>query len=172
MRTRRFLTLLLALGVAGCGGNGKADQRASSAGPAAADETPMVKPPEPSTHWTLDTGPPGPALYFATSAAPELTLFCPRGSNALVVTVFSFRPIGSEERMSFGAGGTVVTLVADPRGRPAGGGVSASAPVRNEIASVLREPAAIAVNYGSQNAGPYAPPPRPMAERFLSGCGG
>lgn len=127
--------------------------------------------PEPSTRWESSASGEGAALYLAhfhLGGERVVTLFCPAGSNDLLVNVPAFRPIGSEERMSFGAGGTVVTLVADPRGDKQRGGVTGRGPVPSELPIILR--GLVAVNYGSQNSGPYAPPSAKMAKSFLAGC--
>ena len=42
------------------------------------------------------------------------------------INVPGFRPVGSEERMTFGSGGEAHTLVADTRGDRQRGGVSAT----------------------------------------------
>jgi hypothetical protein len=91
-----------------------------------------------------------------------VTLACPRGSDELAVNVQAFRPVASEERMTFGAGGTAVTLVADPRGDPRRGGVTGRGPVPEELPAILAAAEGITVNYGSQNSGPH---PRPSARR-------
>ena len=101
-----------------------------------------------------------------------ITLFCPAGSPVLLVNVPGFRPVGSEERMSFGAGGTVTTLVADTRGDRLRGGVSGEGAVPAELAAILADPAGLAVNYGSQNLGPLARVPAAQAKDFVAGCGG
>jgi len=127
--------------------------------------------PEPSTRWETSASGEGAALYLAhfhLGGERVVTLFCPAGSNDLLVNVPGFRPVGSEERMSFGAGGTAVALVADPRGDRQRGGVTGRGPVPSELPTILRS--RIAVNYGSQNSGPYAPPSPEMAKSFLAGC--
>jgi hypothetical protein len=114
----------------------------------------------------------GDALFYVSPSGDRtLTLFCPAGSADLLVNVPSFRPVGSEERMSFGAGGTVVALVADTRGDRQRGGVSGRGPVPDELAAILTDRAGVSVNYGSQNSGPHAAIPAELAQAFLSGCG-
>ena len=129
--------------------------------------------PQPSTRWDVASSGEGAALFLAhfhRGGERVLTLFCPARSNDLLVNVPAFRPVASEERMSFGAGGTAVTLVADPRGDRRRGGVTGRTGLPGELRSILSGPASLAVNYGSQNAGPYAPPARELASNFLAGC--
>ena len=125
--------------------------------------------PAPSTGWQASASGEGDALWLAgRGGARLLTLFCPARSKTLLVNVPAFRAIGSEERMTFGAGGTAITLVADPRGDRRRGGVSGTGPVPSELAAILR--GRIAVNYGAQNSGPHAQPPPELAKSFLAGC--
>jgi uncharacterized membrane protein len=70
--------------------------------------------------------------------------------------------------MSFGSDGEAVALVADSRGDPQRGGVTGTGPTPDSLARILSGP--IAVNYGSQNSGPYAAAPAQAATAFAAGC--
>lgn len=166
---RRLLLLaLLSLAAVGCGGDEEAPANsASDRAPARAG----TAPPAPTGAWHTAASGEGAALFLtAAGDRRALTLFCPAGSADLLVNVPAFRPVGSEERMSFGTGGTVVALVADTGGDALRGGVSGTAPLPAELAAILR--GELAVNYGAQNAGPFAPPPRELSGAFLAGCRG
>ena len=98
-----------------------------------------------------------------------ISLFCPAGSNRLVVNVPAFRPIGSEERLSFGSGGEVVALVADSRGDAQRGGVSGTGAVPDNLAALIGgQPSA---SYGAQVSGPHAAPPAELVRPFAAACG-
>ena len=177
MIRRTLAAAWLPLAVLGCGDGADAPRAPtpenSAAPPAAATPRPgETQPaPEPSTRWDSAASGEGAALFLADRGGERvLTLFCPAGSADLLVNVPGFRPVGSEERMSFGSGGTVVALVADVRGDRGRGGVSASGPLPGELPRILRGP--VAVNYGAQNAGPFEPPPAELAANFLAGCRG
>ena len=115
----------------------------------------------------------GAGLFLeAADGRRQLTLFCPAGSGDLLVNVPAFRPVGSEERMSFGSGGTVVALVADPSGDSGRGGVSGRGPVPAELERILAGRDGLSINYGAQNSGPHPAPPAAMAATFLAGCRG
>jgi hypothetical protein len=74
--------------------------------------------------------------------------------------------------MSFGSGGTVFALVADPAGDKKRGGVTGrGAFPPADLATILPGPDGIGVNYGAQNSGPHAAPPAALARDFLAGCG-
>ncbi|MFN3387805.1 MAG: hypothetical protein ACK40O_02670 [Allosphingosinicella sp.] len=125
----------------------------------------------PASGWQSAASGEGDALFLAAGADRRaLTLFCPAGSNDLLVNVPAFRPVASEERMTFGAGGTVVTLVADFAGDRQRGGVSGTGPVPSELEAILTGGTPIGVNYGAQNSGPHAPPPAELAKAFVQGC--
>jgi hypothetical protein len=102
----------------------------------------------------------------------RLTLSCRLGSGELIVNVPAFRPVGSEERMTFGAGGIAVALVADSRGDARRGGVTGRGPVPAELAAILAADEGIAVNYGSQTIGPHSGVPAQHARYLVESCGG
>lgn len=168
MRPRSFL-LVVAVAACGCGGD-RVENRAAEdiAGPANAWQPGQSRD---EARWDAAASGEGTALFFANGGGGRaLTLFCPAGSSDLLVNVAAFRPVGSEERMSFGSGGTAIALVADPAGDRGRGGVSAAGPLPAELRAILAGP--ISVNYGAQNAGPFAAPPPELAGNFLAGCRG
>jgi uncharacterized membrane protein len=95
-------------------------------------------------------------------------MFCPAARNELLVNVPSFKPIGSEERLSFGSGGEVVALVADPRGDAQRGGVSGRGAVPDNLAALISGP--VSASYGAQSSGPHPAPPAELARAFVSAC--
>ena len=115
--------------------------------------------------WNLTAGTDGTTLAFAAGGT-ALRFFCPAGGKELRLHVAGFRPVGSEERMTFGTGGTAETLVADTRTR--GGGVSAAGAVPKNLAALLDGP--VSVNYGAQNSGPHPAPPAHLRRPFVSAC--
>lgn len=119
--------------------------------------------------WDLQSSGEGVALAFrSASGEPAIRLFCPAGKNEFLVNVPSFRAIGSEERLSFGSGGTVAALVADPRGDAGRGGVTGSGPVPDDLKGLVAGP--VSASYGAQRSGPHAPPPADAARAFVSAC--
>ena len=115
--------------------------------------------------WELLASGKGTALRMAGG----IQLFCPARSGRLVVNVAGFNPVGSEERLSFGSGGTVVALVADSGGDALRGGVTGEAPVPAELGAILSGP--ISASYGAQKVGPLAPPDAADRNAFLAACG-
>lgn len=174
------LALFATLALAACGAPAPdADDPATPDPPAAAPSasvSPTASPPPSAAgRWDMVSSGEGDGLFFgAVEGEPgKVHLFCPNGASGagLLVNVNAFTPVGSEERMSFGSGGTVVTLVADSSGDAQRGGVSGTGPVPAELRAILTGSEGVAVNYGSQNAGPFPAVPAELAEAFVGGCG-
>jgi uncharacterized membrane protein len=125
--------------------------------------------PAPAARWDLQSSGEGIALVLlAAEGAATIRLFCPAGAGRLVVSVPGFRPVGSEERLSFGSGGAVVALVADPRGDAQRGGVTAAGDVPAEFPALVGGP--VSASYGAQRSGPHPAPPPDLARGFVAAC--
>jgi len=106
------------------------------------------------------------ALELWQDGVQLLKLECDR-KTGLTVHGDQFKPVGSEERMSVGAGDVVITLVATPDG-PAVKGEGSADP---DFLRAFGEGRKVAVNYGYQNMGPYDGPPPDLAAPFVAACG-
>lgn len=154
------LTIIASLLIAGCG------QQASREMPVT-----NVDVPSQSDTWDLVQDGEGAVLSFAgATGEPKLRLFCPAGGDRLVVNVASFQPIASEERLSFGQGGEVVALVADPSGDRLRGGVTAEAPTPSNLLALLS--GQVSASYGAQESGPHPTPPAALVNPFVEACTG
>lgn len=122
----------------------------------------------PAGGWDLQSSGDGVALVMTGAERPAIRLFCTAGGKRLVVNVPGFRPIGSEERLSFGGGGESVALVADSRGDRQRGGVSGTGEVPDGLAALVRGP--ISASYGAQKSGPHPAIPKPLAGAFVAAC--
>ena len=172
-----LLAAMLLAGLAACssepaapGQEGSGIAASPAAGsPSAATLSPGT--PTPPGKWQTTSSGEGDGLFFGASEgeAGLVHVFCP-ADGGLLVNVNRFTPVGSEERMSFGSGGTVVALVADPAGDSLRGGVSGEGPVPAELAAIVGGAEGIGVNYGAQNLGPLPPVPPQTAEAFVAGC--
>jgi uncharacterized membrane protein len=119
--------------------------------------------------WDLQSSGEGVALALVSGAgSTAIRMFCPAATSQLLVNVSSFKPIGSEERLSFGSGGEVVALVADPRGDAQRGGVSGSGGVPGDLMALISGP--ISASYGAQPSGPHPAPPAELARAFVRAC--
>jgi uncharacterized membrane protein len=142
-------------------------EAASPAPPAAGPGAPDS--PAPAPRWDLQSSGEGVALALPAAGNAAIRLFCPAGRRSLLVNVPAFRPIGSEEGLSFGSGGEVVALVADPRGDAQRGGVSGTGAVPENLAALVAGP--LSASYGAQASGPHPAPPRELARDFVAACG-
>lgn len=150
--------ILLAILLAGCG------QQESPDGPVTNSDVPSQAGP-----WDLETSDEGAALTVAEQGdEAAMRLFCPAGEDKLVVNVSAFRPIGSEERLSFGQGGEVVALVADPSGDALRGGVTAEGSIPPNLVALLS--GGVSARYGAQVSGPHPVPPAELVNAFAAAC--
>ena len=171
-RTRSIAAIAALLALASCGGGDEtaeeavngADAAPGFSSPGAPDEAETRTSPE----WDLVSSGDGAALVFGTAQRTAMRLFCPAGGSELLVNVPAFRPIGSEERLSFGSGGEVVALVADVRGDSERGGVSATGAVPGNLAALIGGP--VSASYGAQTGGPHPAPPAALARGFVAAC--
>jgi uncharacterized membrane protein len=118
--------------------------------------------------WDLQSSGEGVALALVSAENSAIRMFCPAAKNELLVNVPSFKPIGSEERLSFGGSGEVVALVADPSGDAQRGGVSGSGEVPGNLAALISGP--VSASYGAQTSGPHPAPPADLARAFVRAC--
>lgn len=175
---RPIPSLAAALLLSACGGTGGESPAPepvlapgnSAAAPApapAASQAAQLK--QTTLRWHLQASREGDALaLLSLSGTPAIHLFCPAGTTQLQVNVPAFRPIGSEERLSFGSGGRVTALVADTRGDRRRGGVSGTGPVPAELAALIAGP--LSASYGAQVSGPHPAPPSDLASAFVAAC--
>lgn len=168
MRTWALIAASLTL-LAGCDRSeigvqpsAQATQAVAASSPAQVSDTAVVG------KWDLQSSGEGVALVYLTSGTTALRLFCPARATELIVSVPDFKPIASEERLSFGSGGEAVTLVADSRGDLLRGGVSGTGPVPGNLAALVRGP--VAASYGRQISRPAVAPPSQLASGFISSC--
>lgn len=176
MIARLFSPLaLIGLSVlAGCGdGDRSAPERvgeeraiASAPIPSASSDSAPVRA---SDAWDLVSSGEGVALVFPASGVASIRLFCPAGQGRILVNVPSFRPIATEERLTFGSGNAAETLVADRRGDQQRGGVSATGPVPQNLTALIGGP--VSANYGAQRIGPHPAPLKALARDFIAACG-
>lgn len=161
-------------GGGGGGGSGSAPVpgNRSEAAPAANSQAPLIpitSNESPTSRWDLQSSGEGVALaLLAADGAAAIRLFCPAGGAELLVNVATFRPVASEERLSFGSGGAAHALVAGTKGDRRRGGVSGTSAVPDTLPALVADP--ISASYGAQTSGPHAAPPQAMARAFVAAC--
>lgn len=123
----------------------------------------------PAARWDLQSTGEGVALaLMSASGRATIRLFCPSAQDRLVVNVLAFRPIASEERLSFGGGGAAAALVADTRGDRQRGGVSGAGEVPDDLEALVGGP--LSASYGAQRSGPHPAAPLELARAFVAAC--
>lgn len=118
--------------------------------------------------WRIERADDGPELVLASGPATSIRLICSATAQELSVNVPDFEPIGSEERLSFGHGGEVVSLVADVRGDGARGGVTGSSALPDNLERLLAGP--VSASYGVQTSGPHPAPASELTSEFIRAC--
>lgn len=125
--------------------------------------------PSQSGRWEIASSGEGDGLYFSQDGDARLvTLFCPADQKILIVNIPSFRPIGSEERLSVGARGVVTALVANTEGDRLRGGLSGQGAVPPELKTILSS--GTSVSYADQVLGPLKAVPSELVRTFVAGC--
>jgi uncharacterized membrane protein len=145
---------------------------AEAAPPAPSFSFPIAGGAEPGVErWDLQQNGQGSALVLSSGAGEvKMRLSCGSGEDRFLVNVPAFRPVGSEERLSFGSGGHAVALVADTKGDAERGGVSGTGSVPGDLAQLTGgQPSA---SYGSQKSGPHPAVPRGLSDAFVKACAG
>ena len=165
------LIAVTALLVSACGSPKEAHQEDPAANDIALPPDPLEESPtpRPADSWALQASGEGSSLVLLwPSGGVKLRLSCPAGAKQLLVNVPGFRPIGSEERLSFGSGGDVTALVADPGGDRERGGVTATGAVPGNLAPILA--GEVSASYGAQASGPHPAPPQELSRAFVGAC--
>jgi uncharacterized membrane protein len=163
--------LLAACGSGGGPAPGAANESRAVAAPAGAPPAGPVRAAAAAgvARWDLQSSGEGAALVLLPeSGRAAIRLFCPAGRNRLLVNVPAFRPVGSEERLSFGGGGEAHALVADTRGDKERGGVSGTGEVPDNLKALIGGP--LSASYGRQRSGPHPAPPQALAVAFAAAC--
>jgi hypothetical protein len=169
------LALLALLALAACD---RPEQKANApadgtAPPAVADDgrkTPPVLGPSLAKPlaWAASASDEGNSIVLTEGGAAVLRISCI--GDELVVYGERLKHVGSEERMSVGAGDIIATLVATAatdRNPPT---VKGEGAIDEAFVRAVGEGRKIAVNYGYQNMGPYDGPPAEMAGNFVAAC--
>lgn len=152
---RSAFAIALAFALAACGQSAEAP--ASQPAPA-----------EQLTWDTISSGEGSALVLQREGGFVVLNIACLNAPPRMRVSVPDFSEISSEERLSFGADSEPFVFVAQLG--DAEPGVAAERDVSLDLAERLLNARTIAVNYGAQNAGPYAAPPREVAEIFVTAC--
>ena len=158
MRTA-LLTVAL-LGLAGCGRDEASTPTAPVEPAPIPSKPPLVQPPEAPER-----------MAFVDAAGVErLTLACQADAPVLRITVPGFEPIGSEDRLTLGAGDEAFAHVADLRAP--GPGVTGGGPVDRDLIDRLARGEPVRAVYGAQSVGPLQAARPETLQAFAGRCRG
>jgi len=155
--------LLAALLLSACG----PDPSQPASPPAAAPATT----PDPNG-WAFAIGKNSVEMAWMTETMPgrsPLRLVCAR-NDGFMVEAATLTPVASEERLSIGAGDTVVALVAVAGQGAHGPRIRATGPVDEGLLTALTAGGPISISYGAQTYGPLAVAAPALRRAFAETC--
>ena len=118
--------------------------------------------------WVVETSGAGTALVLTQNGQETMRIACRRSPRELYVEVPGFTEIGSEDRMTVGAGDEAFGLVADLQAeRPSG--VEATGPIEDGLLERIAGGQELGVMYGAQQVGPLPGPDAETGQRFAAG---
>lgn len=156
----RYVALVACVAAAACG-----------EAPEAVAPAPAPPPvPAPAAGWALQASAAGTAIAWTDAAGAEvMRIACRPGGEALYAAVPQVARIGSEERLTVGAGEVLATLVVPPD-IPAGAPVSGAGELPDGFVAALEDGGALAASYGAHPVGPLPPPEGEVRRAFVDGC--
>lgn len=157
---RTVLSAAALLGLAACGRNETPVPTEPAPIPS---KPPLVEPPQ-------APAPRGPLTLVDASGAPALHLSCNNRAGALVIQAPGFEPIGSEDRLTLGAGDEAFAFVADLEA--SGPGVTAGGPPDADLFARMARGEPVRAVYGAQSVGPARAETPAALSAFVARCGG
>ena len=157
---RTVLIAAALLGLAACGRDGPSSPVAPAEPLPIPSKPPLVQPPEAPTGMA----------YVDASGTERVRLACRTGDPAFQIVVPGFEPIGSEDRLTLGAGDEAFAHAAD-LGAP-GPGVTGGGPIDPDLIDRLARGEPVRAVYGARSVGPLrAAHPEALAA-FAGRCRG
>lgn len=164
MSLRGLIAAAATLGLAAC------QERAAHPEPAPA--APAQAPPaaeQPAERWSLQaSAAAGAAVILSDASGERLRIACRRNPADLFVSAPALTPIGSEERLTLGAGDELAVLVVE-QGLPEGAPLQAVGAMSPAWVEAMAAGRPVAVSYGAQQV--KAPElPADVRAAFAQGC--
>lgn len=169
---RTVLLSVALLGLAACG----RDEATVPAAPPLPPAPPMARPPvAPEPPEAPEAPAPGTAstgrlTLVDASGAPALFLFCRDPAGSLVIHAPAFEAIGSEDRLTMGAGDEAFAFVADLQAP--GPGVTARGVAEPDLFVRMARGEPVSAVYGRQTVGPARAESPAALRDFVARCGG
>ena len=156
--------LLLMLGLCACEPSPRMD-----APDEPAKETPAPAPaPAPPAGWSLSRDAGGVSLELERDGASVARFACLHSGRVFQAQGFSLNPIGSEERLTVGAGDEAHALGADPGASVAG--VMGSGAIPPALLAEIEGGGPLSLSYGAQTLGPLEALGPANRAAFVAGC--
>jgi hypothetical protein len=155
---RTVLLTAALLGLAACGRDEASAPTAPVEPLPIPSKPPLVQPPEA----------PVSMAFVDASGAERLQLACSADAPAFRITVPGFEPIGSEDRLTLGAGDEAFAHAADLQA--AGPGVTGAGPVDPDLIDRLARGEPVRAVYGAQSVGPLQAAHPETLEAFAERC--
>lgn len=169
MRTALLAAALL--GLAACG------RDEAPPAPTVPSDPPGVQPPAAPGAPEAPRAPEAPATASTgrltlvdASGTPVLYLFCRGRAGSLVIHAPGFEAIGSEDRLTMGAGDEAFAFVADLQAP--GPGVTAGGVAEPDLFVRMARGEPVSAVYGRQTVGPARAETPAALRDFVAGCGG
>jgi hypothetical protein len=140
--------------------------------PAARPEAAPTPAPAAAARWAFGVGKNSVEMAWVTdpsTAEAPLSLVCARGEGLMVIAR-TLRPIGSEDRLTLGAGDDAFALVAIGVEDPSARLVRAAGPADEALLAAIASGRPISVSYGAQRYGPIPSPPEALRRAFADTC--
>lgn len=162
MSAKRGGALLFLLALCAC----EAPPRtAASDGPAGEASVPI---PTSASNWKLSSNEEGVSLELARNGASVARFACLNSGRVFQAQGFGLNPVGSEERLTVGAGNEAHALVADP-GAPVTGVLGAGS-ISPALLEAIEAGGPLSLSYGAQTLGPLKSLSPSDQAAFVSGC--
>lgn len=158
--------VLLLLALVACEAPPRTD---GAAGPAEEASTGTPAPaPAPVSNWRLASNGEGVSLELAGSGASVARFACLHSGRVFQAQGFGLNPIGSEERLTVGAGNEAHALVANPGATATG--VLGAGSISPALLDAIEAGGPLSISYGAQTLGPLESLSPADQAAFVSGC--
>ena len=138
-------------------------------GPAGKTSTATPAPtPAPPSGWRLSSNGDGVSLELARNGSSVARFACLHSGRVFQAQGFGLNPIGSEERLTVGAGDETHALVADPGASVTG--VLGSGSISPALLESIEAGGPLSLSYGAQTLGPLESLSPVDQAAFVSGC--
>ncbi len=162
MSTKPHGAVLLLLALCACEAPPRTDAAERPAGEAVAPG------PTSASSWKLSSNEEGVSLELAQNGASVARFACLHSGRVFQAQGFGLNPIGSEERLTVGAGNEAHALVADPGASVTG--VLGAGSISPALLEAIEAGAPLSISYGAQTLGPLESLSLADQAAFVSGC--